>query len=127
MGKIAEQKMAETAERVTGRSHTEITEVIEKDEDKDLTFTDRLAAAFAALLVCGISYFALWFWLEIDVATVTNHAEPAAWLWLWTWRTPFIATAVTAVFSFFRPGMAYRYFGKVAKLFGEILTFWGGV
>ncbi|HEY1772163.1 MAG TPA: hypothetical protein VGH91_03095 [Gammaproteobacteria bacterium] len=125
MSKIDSQKVAEAAKRVMSRSSTEITEVIEKDEDKSLTLTDRFAAAFAALLVCGICYFGMWFWLEMQSVVAANDIRPGAWLWLWTWRTPFIATAVTGIFSFFRPGMAYRYFGKVTNVFGQFLMYWG--
>jgi hypothetical protein len=76
---------------------------------------------FAAIVVCGASYFATWFLLEIKVGAGAGYIEPAAWLWIWTWRLPFLATAVTGFTAFFRPGWTYRYFGKITEAIGRVL------
>ena len=128
MGKIDRQKMAAAVERVVRRSNTEITEVIEKDEDKDLTLTDRFAATFAALLVCGLVYLVLWFGLLLQLGRVNTGAAASTWLWILSWHTPAAATILTGALAFFRPGLAYRHFGKVANAvataLGHLLTYW---
>lgn len=124
MGNPDKKKIAEAAEHVADRFKTEITEVIEADEDLDLALVDRFAAAAATFLVCGITYFGIWLWLDFQAGVAVNDAEPAVLLWLWTWQTPFIATFITTVVAFIRPGWAYRYFGKVTKVFAHILMFW---
>lgn len=122
MGIPDKKKMAEAAERISRRSATEITEVIEKDEDKNLSLVDRFAAAAAALLVCGVSYFGIWFWLEFKVTAGTAISDAAGYLWIWTWRAPFYATAITTLAAFLKPGWAYRCFGKLTKAFEDLMN-----
>lgn len=123
MGMIDRQKMAQAAERVVRRSNTQITEVIEKDEDQSLAFADRFAAAAAAFLVCGLVYFAIWLWLWFELARVDTTPGPLGWLWHWTWRAPFVATLATGLFAFVRPGMAYRHIGSITKAIGLLLMY----
>jgi hypothetical protein len=124
MANIDRQKMARAAKCAAAHSNTIITEVVEKDEDEGLSLADRLAAAAAALLLCGASYFFIWFSVLIAMMRYNVSGDATLWVGVWTWRTPVIATAITGVFSFIRPGMAYRYFGKTVGWFERLLAFW---
>ena len=121
MGNIDREKTARAAVHVSHRSNSVITELIEKDEDVGLTLPDRLAAALAAFFVCGGSYFAIWLMIEIKTGGTLADLQPAIWLWFLTWRLPFLATALTTLAAFIRPGWAYRWFGKITKSFDRLL------
>lgn len=124
MGTVDKQKTAQAAERVVSHSITTITEVIEKREDEGLVLADRLAAAAAALLACGVSYFFIWLTLLMALGQYDADGTATLWVGLWTWRVPIVATAVVTMFFFFRPQMAYRYFGKTVQVFEKLLTYY---
>lgn len=125
MGDADRPKTSQATKHVSGVSYTVITEVIDKDEDKGLTLTDRFAAVAAAGIVCGLVYFVIWLSILFQLGRVDAQTIQPWWAWIWSWHTPFAATAVTGVLAFFRPSMAYRYFGKVAHAFSYFLMYWG--
>src|ERR1700739_1583693 len=120
MGTVDRQKVIEAAKHAALRS-TVVTEVIEKNEDEGLSLSDRFAAMFAALLLCGGTYFVIWLMIAVKLGVAAGDVESAGWPWVLTWRLPLLATAITSLAAFLRPGWTYRYFGRITQAFGRLL------
>jgi len=111
------KKVVETAAiRVTKSANTQITEAIQSE--RDLRLEDRVAAAAAALLLCGVSYFVIWFLLSV---ILDNGTGVMFGLVPWTWRLPLYATILTTIMAFASPGWTYSIFGKVTALFADLI------
>jgi len=121
MGQISKRPAERSSTSRRANPHTIITEVIPADEDKGLTLTDRLAAATAALLICGLCYFFLCFLITFDVGIRILPGEDLSHLgWilsLGVWGIPTGLTVLTTLGAFMLPGAAARVFGKLMKPF----------
>jgi hypothetical protein len=110
---------AQAARRIVANSATQITDVIESD--KDIHLWDRVAASAAAFILCGPSYFLVWFLLSF----MWNTADGSGLLSLifYTWRLPLLATVITSLAAFVAPSWTTWTFGALMR-WAEILINW---
>ena len=108
--------IAAAAVRVSKRSNSHITEVIEPETEdgRSLSAADRFAAGAAAFFYGGACYFVCWFLMGFKFQVAGGGALG---LVLLGWRLPIIATAITTVSAFIMPKWTYRVFGKLMKPF----------
>jgi hypothetical protein len=109
------------AERVTQRSVTQITEVIEPEsvDGKGVPLNERCAATAAAFIVCGACYFVIWISIVFRLGTGDDGMNAG---FFESWHVPTLATAITAMSAFLRPKWTYRIFGKLMKPFDYLLS-----
>jgi hypothetical protein len=108
--------MENAAIRVTKSSNAQVTEVI--PNERHLKIEDRFAAAFAALLLCGATYFVIWGFLSV---ILDNGSGLGLALFRWTWRLPFYGTILTTIAAFVSPGWTISIFGKLVARLSDLI------
>ncbi|HEV2112378.1 MAG TPA: hypothetical protein VGT99_13550 [Gammaproteobacteria bacterium] len=116
--------IAAAAVRVSKRSNSHITEVIEPETEdgKSLPVADRFAAAGVVFFVGGACYFAAWLWILFNMSRVEGPT-PIDRILL-SWHTPALVTLATVLSAFAKPRWTYRIFGKLMKPFVYMFMFW---
>ena len=112
--------IATAARHVMAQPDTEITEVIEKDEDRNVAFGDRCAAA-AAMFFGAITGLAI---ILLAIIGISAKAGGGAMVIL-TFHGYGLEVAMAAIGlftagAFLRPGLTFRLFGHVMKPFNEL-------
>lgn len=95
---------------VTRGANTQVTEVIERGPP--LTVDDRIAAAVAAFVLCGATYFVVWFLMSLFL---DNGTGALVGLIPWSRWLPVDLTALTTMAAWIAPGWTYRVFGKAMR------------
>src|SRR5579872_3423357 len=94
-----ENATAQAAKKIVANSNTQVTELIESD--RDLHFSDRIAASAAALILCGPCYFFLWLLISFQFSATDGTGLLS--LIFFTWRFPLLATFITTLAAFVAP------------------------